>query len=53
MPAARAGALIVTLADVATRLIQLGPELKLGVLISLIGAPFFLWLVVHVQRRSP
>lgn len=53
VPAALAGALIVTLADLATRLIHLGPELKLGVLISVIGAPFFLWLVVHVQRRSP
>ena len=53
VPAGLAGALIVTLADLGTRLIRLGPELKLGVLISLIGAPFFLWLVVHVQRRSP
>ncbi|WP_174300244.1 iron ABC transporter permease [Caulobacter sp. S45] len=53
IPAALAGALIVTMADLATRLIHLGPELKLGVLISLIGAPFFLWLVIHVQRRSP
>ncbi len=52
VPAALAGALIVTLADLATRLIHLGPELKLGVLISVIGAPFFLWLVVHMQRRS-
>ena len=53
VPAALAGALIVTLADVATRLVHLGPGLKLGVLISLIGAPFFLWLVVHMQRRAP
>jgi iron complex transport system permease protein len=53
VPAALAGALIVTLADIATRSIHIGPELRLGVLISLIGAPFFLWLVVHVQRRSP
>ncbi len=53
VPAALTGALIVTLADLATRLIHLGPELKLGVLISLLGAPFFLWLVVHVQGRTP
>ena len=53
VPAALAGALIVTLADVATRVVQLGPGLRLGVLISLIGAPFFLWLVVRMQRRAP
>ena len=51
-PAALTGALIVTLADVTVRLVHFGPELKLGVLISLVGAPFFLWLVLHMQRRT-
>jgi iron complex transport system permease protein len=53
LPATLAGATIVTLADVATRLIRLGPEIKLGVLISLVGAPFFLWLVLHLRKTAP
>jgi iron complex transport system permease protein len=52
-PAAIAGAAIVTLADVATRLVRVGPEIKLGVFISLVGAPFFLWLVLHLRRTAP
>ncbi|MBE7217255.1 MAG: iron ABC transporter permease [Caulobacteraceae bacterium] len=53
VPATLAGALLVVVADTAVRVIRLGPELKLGVLISLVGAPFFLWLVLHVRRTSP
>jgi iron complex transport system permease protein len=53
IPSAIAGAAIVTLADIATRLIRLGPEIKLGALISLVGAPFFLWLVLHLRRTAP
>lgn len=53
MPAALAGALIVTLADSVTRVIAIGTELRLGVLVSLIGAPFFLWLVLRVRRTTP
>jgi iron complex transport system permease protein len=55
LPATLAGAIIVTAADIATRLFhfQAGPELRLGVLISLIGAPFFLWLVLHLKRTAP
>lgn len=54
-PATLAGAAIVVTADIATRLVhfQSGPELRLGVLISLIGAPFFLWLVLHLKRTAP
>ena len=52
VPAALAGALIVTVADVGVRLIRLGPTLNLGVLISIVGAPFFLWLVLHVRKVS-
>jgi iron complex transport system permease protein len=53
VPAALTGALIVTVADIATRLIRIGPELKLGVFINLVGAPFFLWLVLHVRKSTP
>ena len=53
-PATLAGALIVVVADMATRAIRFdGPELGLGVLIACIGAPFFLWLVLHVRRTAP
>jgi iron complex transport system permease protein len=50
LPATLAGALIVTLADIAVRLIRFGPELSLGVFINLVGAPFFLWLVLHMRK---
>ena len=53
VPATLAGALLVTLADVAVRAVRVGPELQLGVLVSLVGAPFFLWLVLHVRRTAP
>jgi iron complex transport system permease protein len=52
VPAALAGAILVTLADIATRIIPLGPGVSLGVFISLVGAPFFLWLVLHVRRQT-
>jgi len=53
LPSALTGALIVVLADTATRVMRLGgPPINLGVLISLVGAPFFLWLVLHVRTRT-
>jgi iron complex transport system permease protein len=53
LPATIAGSAIVTLADIATRLVRVGPEIKLGVFISLVGAPFFLWLVLHLRKTAP
>jgi len=52
-PAALSGALLLLLADIATRLIHVGTELKLGVLTSLIGTPFFFWLVVRLRKSAP
>ncbi|WP_375288235.1 FecCD family ABC transporter permease [Sphingomonas sp.] len=53
LPAMLAGALLVALADVATRTLVLGgAPLNIGVFTSLIGTPFFLWLVLHVRRRT-
>ncbi len=49
LPAALIGSLIVAAADLATRLIAVAPEIKLGVFISLIGAPFLLWLIVRMR----
>jgi iron complex transport system permease protein len=51
VPAALAGAVIVTAADIATRLIHVGPEISLGVFISLVGAPFFLRIVLRIRRQ--
>lgn len=53
LPASLAGAIVVTLADIAVRLGPGPPEIKLGVFISMIGAPFFLWLVLHLRRTTP
>ena len=47
------GAVFVLLADIATRLIHTSSELRLGVITSLVGAPFFFWLVVRLKRVSP
>ena len=49
-PSALGGACLLTTADLLTRLAPPGPELKLGVLTTLIGAPFFLHLVL--RRRG-
>jgi iron complex transport system permease protein len=50
-PSAVGGALLVSLADIAVRLVPSGPELMLGVFTSLIGVPFFLWLVFKLRRE--
>lgn len=50
---ALAGAALVLAADVAVRLASPGREIKLGVVTALVGAPFFLYLVVRMRRRFP
>jgi iron complex transport system permease protein len=52
-PSAAAGAVLMLLADIVTRVVNLGPELRLGVFTSLIGTPFFFWLVVRLRRSAP
>lgn len=51
LPSALGGALLLLLADIALRLISTQQELMLGVVTALIGAPFFLWLVVTSRRQ--
>jgi iron complex transport system permease protein len=51
VPSAIGGALLVLVADIAVRLVPSGPELMLGVFTSLIGVPFFLWLVFKLRRE--
>lgn len=52
LPSFIAGALLTTLADLAIRLMPPGPELKLGVVTALLGAPFFLHLVLRARHRG-
>lgn len=51
MPAAIAGAIVVTAADILVRMLPPERELKLGVLTALVGAPFFIWLVYKERQR--
>ncbi len=50
LPAALFGAILLLTADIATRLIPTAQEVKLGVLTSLAGTPFFFWLVLRLRR---
>jgi len=52
LPSLVGGALLTLLADTAIRLLPPGPELKLGVVTALLGAPFFLHLVLSADTRS-
>ncbi|MDB5689747.1 MAG: hmuU [Sphingomonas bacterium] len=53
LPAALLGAALLLVADIATRAIPTATELKLGVLTSLVGTPFFLGLVIRLRRTAP
>ncbi len=53
LPAAFVGAMLLLIADIAARLIPSSLELKLGVLTSLAGTPFFFWLVLRLRRMAP
>ena len=46
------GAAMVLAADIAVRVILPGRDLKLGVLTALIGAPFFLQLILRLRVRA-
>ena len=51
VPSAVGGAALVLLADVAVRLVSPFADLRIGVLTALLGAPFFLWLVLRTRRE--
>jgi iron complex transport system permease protein len=53
LPATLAGALLLLCADIAARLVHANPELRLGVFTSLLGTPFFFWLVVRIRKVAP
>jgi iron complex transport system permease protein len=50
LPSFLGGALLATLADVAIRLLPPGPELKLGVVTALFGAPLFALIAWRAAR---
>jgi iron complex transport system permease protein len=50
LPSALAGALLLLLADMVCRLLPLMTELRLGIALSLIGAPFFLALLLRMRK---
>jgi iron complex transport system permease protein len=52
LPSFLGGALLATVADSAIRLMPPGPELKLGVVTALLGAPFFLRLVISSRNAT-
>jgi iron complex transport system permease protein len=52
VPSALAGALLVLVADCVCRLLPLTTELRLGIALSLIGAPFFLHLLLKMRRGA-
>ncbi len=53
LPSALAGALFLIIADCIVRLVPTTSELKLGVVTSLIGVPFFLMLVYRERQGRP
>ena len=50
VPSAFAGALLVLTADSLVRVLPLVTELRLGIALSLLGAPFFLWLLIRMRK---
>lgn len=51
LPAALIGALLLTAADLLTRLAPLGRVLPLGVVTAIAGTPLFLWLLLRMRWR--
>ncbi|WP_068074116.1 FecCD family ABC transporter permease [Novosphingobium lentum] len=50
VPSALAGALLLLVADVVCRLLPMATELRLGIALSLVGAPFFLALLLRMRK---
>ena len=46
------GALLLTVADLLARTLVTGADLPIGMLTSLVGGPFFFWLLFRQRRRS-
>jgi len=47
------GAILLLAADISVRLLPAGTDVKVGVITALVGAPFFLYLVIRSRRWQP
>lgn len=52
VPSAMGGGLLLLVADIGVRLLPAQGEIKVGVVTALIGAPFFLWLIIKNKRSA-
>ena len=50
VPSALAGSALLLAADIAVRIIPSTNEIKVGVVTSIIGVPFFLYLIMRERR---
>jgi iron complex transport system permease protein len=50
-PSALGGAALVTAADIVVRLVSPDEKLLLGVVTALLGAPFFIWLILRLRTE--
>ncbi|WP_295531076.1 iron ABC transporter permease [Novosphingobium sp. Chol11] len=53
LSSALGGALLLLLADTMVRAIPTVSELRLGITMSMLGGPFFLWLLMSLRRSLP
>lgn len=51
-PSALGGAALVALADIVVRFADPSEQLRLGVFTALLGAPFFLWLILRLRKEA-
>jgi iron complex transport system permease protein len=51
LASALGGGSLLLAADILVRIINVGSELKLGVVTAIIGAPFFLWLILKARTE--
>lgn len=52
LPSALGGGLLVEVADIGLRLLMPDGQLLLGVVTAMVGAPFFLWLIVRMRGQA-
>ena len=52
LPSALGGAALVAASDIAVRVIAPDGQLLLGVLTAMLGAPFFIWLILRMRREA-
>jgi iron complex transport system permease protein len=52
LPSALGGGALVAAADIAVRLLSPSGQLPLGVLTALLGAPFFIWLIIRIRTKA-